>query len=597
MKGTVVSTWVDSSRKLYGDKIVNEAMIKNGLSSSHVFNPLEDIDDNVAKGIVNYIGKAVNKSEKEIWYIMGVENIKTFSKKYPGFFRHESAYNFLKSMNDVHSIVDKRIKGSVPPQLDVEPITINTAKFVYTSKRNMGSYLVGLISGVGEFFGEKIETKIVDDYNGRIELELRFTNPIVYNKSFKLNQILSFGLITNSSVKASILSAAAMLPLSLMLTGNFFKSLLLTGISFVTTFVSTNLLNAPLKYITYELDKLVNKEFIANSHVHTNDEYEAVMKNINLIKSDVSYDFIGFNAIVDEMFTFNHSLSDISDTMKDTSGEIGFVLEDVAHAAITQAEDTENAISVLDGTVKNVIAVTNETQENKDKIATAVQNIEESFNNVKQTAEGINAVLTKFFEIKQSGSNLKDDASNITGIVAIVAKIAKQINLLALNASIEAARAGEAGKGFVVVADEIKKLSEQTNDAVDKINDSLTEFAESIDYVVNDIDLQYDVLKDENKNLNTAITMSSKSNEELKIVSNVMVQTSQDLDVEVKQITNLFEGIQNLAAIAEENSASTEEASSNVTLYLEQIGELSNQINTFEQMIKGFQEELGKYTI
>ncbi|HHT97823.1 MAG TPA: chemotaxis protein [Clostridiales bacterium] len=597
MKGTVVSTWVDSSRKLYGDKIVNEAMIKNGLSSAHIFNPLEDIDDNVAKGIVNYIGKAVNKSEKEIWFIMGVENIKTFSKKYPGFFRHESAYNFLKSMNDVHSIVVKRIKGSVPPQLDVEPININTAKFVYSSKRNMGDYLVGLISGVGEFFGEKIETKIMDNYNGRIVLELKFTNPIIYNKTFKLNQLLSFGLITSSAVKTALLSAVAILPLSFIVTKGLFKSLILAGLSFLVTFISTNLLNSPLKNITYELDKLVKKEFIANSHIHTNDEYEKIMENINLIKSDISYDFIGFNAIVDEMFIFNHTLSDISETMKDTSGEIGFVLEDVAQAAITQAEDTESAISVLDGTVKNVINVTNETQENKDKIATAVQNIEQSFNNVKQTAEGINTVLTRFFEIKQSGSNLKDNASNITGIVAIVAKIAKQINLLALNASIEAARAGEAGKGFVVVADEIKKLSEQTNDAVGKINNSLNEFADSIDYVVNDIDVQYDVLKSENKNLNSAINMSSKSNEELKLVSDIMVQTSQDLDVEVKQITNLFEGIQNLAAIAEENSASTEEASSNVTVYLEQIGELSNQINTFEQMIKGFQDELSKYII
>lgn len=76
-----------------------------------------------------------------------------------------------------------------------------------------------------------------------------------------------------------------------------------------------------------------------------------------------------------------------------------------------------------------------------------------------------------------------------------------------------------------------------------------------------------------------------------------MIETSLDLKKEADHISSLFESIQNLAAIAEENSASTEEASSNVAIYVDQINELTRQISVFDSMIKAFQENLKKYKI
>jgi methyl-accepting chemotaxis protein len=76
-----------------------------------------------------------------------------------------------------------------------------------------------------------------------------------------------------------------------------------------------------------------------------------------------------------------------------------------------------------------------------------------------------------------------------------------------------------------------------------------------------------------------------------------MIQTSQELKVEADNISSLFDGIQNLAAIAEENSAATEEASSNVAIYVDQINELTEQIAVFDSMIKNFQEDLSNYEI
>lgn len=597
MKGTVVSTWVQSGRQLFGDKVVNDALMNNGLSSDYIFSPLEDVKDEVAKGIVSKIGSNVGKNNKEIWKIMGEQNIKTFSNNYPGFFRHENAYQFLKSMNDVHVIVVKRIKGSVPPILDVTPISSHEVLFTYRSKRAMGDYLAGLISGVSNYFKEEIKVDFISETAGELQLKLTFEKEIQIKKNYGLNRLLSFGFIKNISMKTALLNTIIILITTLVMPISTFHAVAITGISFISTLFASMVLNRPAKLIFEDIKKLVERNYAEPVLLQSNDNYEDLMNQLNELKLCVQKDFIGFNAIVDEMYTFNSSVEKIANTMESASNDITDVLDQVATAATTQAEDTGKAIVVLSESIENVTQISNNSQENKDKIEDAVIGIEESFSNVKSTATEINSVLHKFNDIRRSGNELKDNAANITKIVSIVSAIAHQINLLALNASIEAARAGESGKGFAVVAEEVKKLSEETNHAVEQINSSLTNFISSISHVVEAIDVQYVVLEQENTKLTDAVDTSKVSNDRLKTVSELMIGTSQNLKVEADNISAVFDGIQNLAAIAEENSAASEEASSNVAIYVDQITELSQQIAVFDAMIKNFQEDLSKYKV
>lgn len=597
MKGTVVSSWIESSRKLFGDSIVNNALAQFNLTNDHIFSPLEDVEDRVAEGVIDHIGNSLGKSHKEIWNTMGEENIKTFSKNYPGFFRHESAYQFLKSMNDVHIIVMKRFKGAKPPILDVTPISSNEIYFTYRSKRGMIDYLEGLIHGAAKYFNEEILTEIVEQKEGESVLKLTFEKEIQYTKKYRINRLLSFGFIKSISIKSALLNTIVLCLASYILKLELTQIAGIGITTFIISYLSDLILNRPRKLIFHELKKLSERNFVESIVLRSGDEYERYMEEINGIKRNVQKDFIGYNAIIDELYTFNKSIADIAGTMQMTSNDITGVLDQVANAAITQADDTGNAISILDGSIGNVTNISDDGQKNKKQIEEAVVGIEDSFQNVQSTASQITAVLNKFNEIRLSSNELKASADNITQIVSIVATIAKQINLLALNASIEAARAGEAGRGFTVVAEEVRKLSEETNHAVNQINGSLTGLLSSINIVVDGIDVQYEVLENENTKLTTAVDNSSQMNQRLKVVSNLMIQNSQDLKIEADNISNLFDGIQNLAAIAEENSASTQEANSNVTIYVEQIKELTNQVSIFDAMIKNFQEDLSKYIV
>lgn len=597
MKGTVVSTWVESCRTLFGKEVVSKALAEFHLQPDVVFSPLQDVEDKVALGVVDRIGDFVGKDHQEIWRIMGEQNIKTFSKSYPGFFRHESAYQFLKSMNDVHIIVMKRIKGAVPPILDVQPLSSHDILFIYRSKRGMHHYLFGLINGVAAYFNEEIKIEVMEQKEGEIHLKLTFEKEIQSKKTYKLNQILSFGFIKSVTLKTAVFNTLLVTLLSLFFLPKRLYAIPV-GISvLVISTLSSYVLHRPKKLLRKELSNLGDCDFVETTIIKTNDEYEDILKQMNLIKQRVQKDFIGFNAIVDEMYTFNHSVSEIAQTMQSTSNDITAVLDEVATAATTQAEDTERSVSILSDSINNVTRISAESQTNEVKIEDAMEQLENSFQNVDHTTLEIQDILESFRTIRTNSDELRKNAEGMMQIVNIVSSIAQQTNLLALNASIEAARAGEAGRGFAVVADEVRNLSGQTNKAVNQINESLTEFVNSIDGVVGDIDVQYQILESESGKLSDAVKNSSSANQNLKAVSELMIETSQELKKEADNIAALFDNMHNLAAIAEENSAATEEASSNVAVYVDQINELTSQIAVFDKMIKNFQEDLSRYKI
>lgn len=597
MKGTVVSSWVESSRTLYGNNVVDEALKAYGISSTYIFSPLEDVEDKIALGIVEHIGNAVGKNKEEIWFIMGEENVKTFSRLYPGFFRHDSAYQFLKSMNDVHIIVMKRFKGAKPPILDVTPISSHEIYFTYRSKRGMGDYLKGLVYGIAQYFGETIEVDEVSKSADELKLKLTFESEIQNMKKYVWNRMFSFGIFMPIGMKTAIINFILVALTSFILSQSLVKSLVIGGVALVSSLIASVALNRPRKLILKELHALSERNFVETTIIKSNDEYESYMQEINQIKQNIQKDFIGFNSIVDEMYTFNQSVSEISKTMEGTSNDITEVLDQVANAAINQASDTENAVNVLNDSISSIGEISDKSEENKGKIENAVLDIEKSFTKVERTATEINHVLDKFNGIKNSGFALQENAKEITNIVTIVSSISNQTNLLALNASIEAARAGDAGKGFAVVAEEVRKLSEETNTAVRQINESLTGLLKSIDEIVENIDLQYGVLEGENAKLSQAVVTTNESNQHLNVVSDEMVQTSIRLKNEAENISSIFETIENLAAIAEENSASSQEANSNVSVYVEQIKDLTNLIEVFDDMIVNFKEDLDKYQL
>lgn len=604
MKGTVVSTWIKTCRKVYGDEIVESALVKAGLDANVIFSPLEDVADSVVFELFPDIARLAGLSSEKLWRAIGQDNILTFKADYPGFFRRENAYQFLNSMNDLHRIVMKRVSGAKPPILDMEVIGSNKVQFTYRSARGMFDYFLGLLDGVREYFGEDFVSEEISREKGELTLELTFEYPVEEIHKFTFNRFFSiFGIFRGVAVKTALatllfagavtIGISAVAPDLISVPG----AIVATAVASISTFFISLMMNRPLKLLIKNINEMQQKSYAKSYIISSKDHYSELFRQIESYKDGLKVDFQGYNGIVDEMSTFSKMLEGITTNMRFTSDEISDVVEQLATAATNQAEETENSIYLLNDNINEVKNIAKEENANKDELENSVGKIESSFENVESTAGEINTILTKFELVKENGLKLKDSAQSITDIVSLVAAISQQTNLLALNASIEAARAGEAGKGFAVVADEVRKLSEETNDAVEKINASLGVFVNEIESLVGDVDEQYNVLEDENKKLSEAVDESGVAKETIQTVANKMVITSKKLETETEAISKVFTNMESLAAIAEENSASAQQVSANVTNYTEQIHELSERISAFKGITEGFSEDLAEYKI
>ncbi|MFL0248649.1 heme NO-binding domain-containing protein [Candidatus Clostridium stratigraminis] len=599
MKGTVVATWMKTSRKLYGDSVVDRAMEAGGWSSGKIFSPAENVDDDKIKQAISSIAKSQNLDIKDLWRSIGRYNLKSFAEDFPAFFEHENLYSFLKSMYDVHVVMVKRFPDAAPPLVGIEAISNNEAIFSYESKRSMFDYFLGMLDGAIETFGEKVGIDEVERNSNSLKLKLTFEKSILYKKKYKFNKVLSLGFIRSFGAKVAlftfVISAVGLIPL--MGTSNILKALIGALVPAAASFIASSALVRPKKLLQESIEKLNNSDFVEDMEIVTGDFFEDLILELSNHKKAVRADFVGFKGITDEMNTFADKINIITTSMNQTSEEITGVVEQVADTSVNQAENTEKAVSILNDNIQSLRTIVQNENENKVELEKAMDKINDSYKNVEGTSKNILDSLVMFQEVKDKGVNLESKAKDITNIVSIVSGISEQTNLLALNASIEAARAGEAGRGFSVVAEEVRKLAEQSNDAVQEINSNLAQFVEEIKTLVDKIETQYDVLQKETDNLQEVRNISYEATTSVETVAKSTITTINELTKETDSIATIYETLESLAAIAEENSASSEEVSASVANYTNEIRKLLDNIHEFKKITQNFKGDLSKYKI
>ncbi len=604
MKGTVVSTWLKSLRSIVDPELVDEAVESVGWEVDRIITPLEDIPDDEIFSIFQYIGKKTNKSMEDIWREVGRQNIYSFHQWFPSYFERYSLKGFLMMMDDVHSQLTKFIKGANPPRLIAKEIGDKEIQITYQSQRGLFDYFLGLLEGSSAFFKEKIDYDILDKgtmEDGRkfllVNIKLEKSADVVHHQP--MSRLMGLGIIRRIPLKIGVVTGlftAIALFLSQGLA-NYLTNAIVALLVFLVSYGASSVVLKPLKLFNEEIGKLAEYDFASKTLVKTSDDMEETFDRLEEAKNVVKKDFLFLKGGTDDMNNFVREFSVIADNMKILSDSIAGVVHEVAMGAAQQAEETESAAHVLDGYVTTLNKIVDEETRGKDKLEEAVENLEDSFNAVKNVTGMINEVRDNFSTVNHQGKELSSQAAKIMDISATVESIAEQTNLLALNAAIEAAGAGEAGRGFTVVAQEIRNLAENSKEAVSDINKNLLFFIEQIEGFVEAIQLQYNQLEVSNETLENVTVNNQASTQQIVEVSNIIVKLIEELSYETQNISGVIGNIHSLAAISEENSAASEEMSASVTQYSEKVKELSDNISMLEILTENFRKELKKYQV
>jgi methyl-accepting chemotaxis protein len=161
-----------------------------------------------------------------------------------------------------------------------------------------------------------------------------------------------------------------------------------------------------------------------------------------------------------------------------------------------------------------------------------------AINTVNSVIKGMHNVDTNAKETEHKTKQLIGSVENVSSFVSVITGIADQTNLLALNAAIEAARAGEVGRGFAVVAEEVRKLAEESARAAQNVNGIIVELQ---------------------NNAQESIKATTEAGRMLAETLTQAEQAQTDLNSALKEMNKANDSIQNIAAVAQEQAASSKE--------------------------------------
>lgn len=191
-------------------------------------------------------------------------------------------------------------------------------------------------------------------------------------------------------------------------------------------------------------------------------------------------------------------------TLTSSSTELSAVSQQMtagAEQSSQKANSVSSAAEEMATAMSSVAAATEQTSANLQMIVAAAEEMSATINEIAaNTAKGSHTTaqaVEKAEHISEKVDALGRAATEISKVTETISEISEQTNLLALNATIEAARAGEAGKGFAVVAGEIKELAKQTAHATDeiglKIGEVQTTTTESIEAIKEIVEIIADI--------------------------------------------------------------------------------------------------------
>lgn len=260
--------------------------------------------------------------------------------------------------------------------------------------------------------------------------------------------------------------------------------------------------------------------------------------------------------------------SETTDRVKSTSEELAAAAQEVSASIEQVASVTNEFSSTLDNLNSNAQKMNDRVQVISKQVTDGTSAIETITVQMNALRDSIQRMVLEVGEL----GNLSQQIGNIAGMIE---EIAEQTNLLALNAAIEAARAGEHGRGFAVVADEVRKLAEQSSEATTEIGQLIKQIQARI----------VSTVKDMNEGSDQADQAIAQVNESSVLLHNILGVVEQIMN----QITEFSAALKQLnigghevASATEEQAAAIEEVASSAQDLTEMSTRLRELVDRFK---------------